>query len=251
MTTWVLLRGLAREARHWGAFPELLRSSLPPGDAVLALDLPGNGALWLERSSTSVADMVIAARNELALARCRPPFVLVAVSLGGMVALQWAAGSREVVGCVLINSSIGRLSRFWQRLRPRAYPALLSLLLPAQGALRRERRVLRLTSNLPADLQHVQRWARYAESRPVARSNVLRQLVAAARFRWTGAPPPVPMLLLASKGDKLVSRECSSALAAHWRLPLREHPWAGHDLPLDDPEWVADAIVQWHRESIQ
>jgi hypothetical protein len=26
---------------------------------------------------------------------------------------------------------------------------------------------------------------------------------------------------------------------------LREHPTAGHDLPLDDPDWVIGEIAQW------
>jgi len=26
---------------------------------------------------------------------------------------------------------------------------------------------------------------------------------------------------------------------------LREHPDAGHDLPLDDPQWVITQITQW------
>ena len=29
MSTWVLLRGLTRESRHWGDFPDILREHLP------------------------------------------------------------------------------------------------------------------------------------------------------------------------------------------------------------------------------
>jgi len=39
---WVLLRGLMREQRHWGAFPATLARALP-GAAILTPDLPGNG----------------------------------------------------------------------------------------------------------------------------------------------------------------------------------------------------------------
>ena len=39
---WVLLRGLTREAGHWGSFPNQLRKALG-GTPVLTLDLPGAG----------------------------------------------------------------------------------------------------------------------------------------------------------------------------------------------------------------
>ncbi|PMZ18082.1 alpha/beta hydrolase, partial [Pseudomonas sp. FW306-02-F08-AA] len=38
---------------------------------------------------------------------------------------------------------------------------------------------------------------------------------------------------------------CSQALAAAWNLPLVMHPFAGHDLPLDDPAWVVAQVLQW------
>jgi len=57
MTTWVLLRGLAREARHWGDFPAVFRNEFPDAD-ILTPDLPGNGRRFEEPSPTRVADMV-------------------------------------------------------------------------------------------------------------------------------------------------------------------------------------------------
>ncbi|RYY52271.1 MAG: alpha/beta hydrolase, partial [Comamonadaceae bacterium] len=57
MTTWVLLRGLTREAGHWGAFPDLLRAQLQSGTRVIALDLPGNGALHAQRSPARIEEL--------------------------------------------------------------------------------------------------------------------------------------------------------------------------------------------------
>jgi len=54
-----------------------------------------------------------------------------------------------------------------------------------------------------------------------------------------------PTLLLASAGDQLVSLKCSQALAAAWQCPIQTHPWAGHDLPLDDPPWVIARVQAW------
>jgi hypothetical protein len=52
--------------------------------------------------------------------------------------------------------------------------------------------------------------------------------------------------VLASRADRLVDGSCSRALA--YRVPgarLAEHDSAGHDLPLDDPEWVVAQIRGW------
>lgn len=243
--TWVLLRGLAREARHWGSFPQVLQQHLPPGDRVVALDLPGNGRLWHERSPAAVDAMVQSVRSRLRAQRLEGPCVVVALSLGGMVAVEWARQApQDVAACVLINSSLGGLSPFWQRLRPRCYAALLRLLVPGTPVARRERIVLRLTSALPVEARVLEDWVRYARTRPVTAANVLRQLAAAARFR-APAQLHVPGLVIVSAGDRLVSPRCSAAMARVWDYPLRVHAGAGHDLPLDDPAWLAREIGAW------
>ena len=247
MKTWVLLRGLARESRHWGSFPARLERQLPVGDTVVALDLPGNGGLCREESPWSVDGMVRAARMQLVAAGLRPPYVLVALSLGGMVAVEWAARApQELEACILINSSVGSLSPFWQRMQPRAYGTVLRSLLPGP-LVARERAVYAMTSARPPDPAVLAQWVAYAGSRPVSAGNALRQMVAAARFRTDG-PPTVPTLVLTSRGDRLVSPACSRAMAAAWKLGLREHPSAGHDLPLDDPDWVVEQVARWWPE---
>lgn len=248
MTTWVLLRGLARETRHWGAFAAALQASLAPGDTAVAVDLPGNGTRAGDASPARVEAMVASARAELARAGHCAPFVLVALSLGAMAALRWAGEEPQAIrGCVLINGSLAGLSPPWQRLRPRGAAALLWLLFTGRSVHERERRILQLTSNLPVSDALVSDWARLAQAAPVTRTNVMRQLLAAARFRAPAAAPPVPLLLLASRGDRLVSVRCSRVMAARWRVPLHEHPSAGHDLPLDDPHWVIRQVLAWRR----
>jgi predicted alpha/beta hydrolase family esterase len=79
----------------------------------------------------------------------------------------------------------------------------------------------------------------------VSRANALRQLFAAARFRACVAKPLTPTLVLASVLDHLVSVECSRALASAWQCTLSLHPSAGHDLPLDDGQWVIAKVLEW------
>lgn len=244
MTTWVLLRGLAREARHWGTFPELLRAHLPPGDRVVAIDLPGNGRRWREDTPASVAGMVRALRAELAERGPPGPYLVLALSLGGMVAVEWARQAPgELRACVLINSSMGSLSPWWQRLRPAGWmPLLRSLAATSHAA--RERAVFAMTSSAALDERVVAAWAEIASSQPVRLRNVLAQLLAAARYR-APASLAIPVLVLCSRGDRLVSPRCSLAMAQAWRAPLREHPSAGHDLPLDDPAWIVRQVIAW------
>ena len=75
--------------------------------------------------------------------------------------------------------------------------------------------------------------------------NGLRQLLAAARYRASPVAPGARTLLLGSQHDQLVSSACSRAIAKAWGLPLHVHPSAGHDLPLDDPQWVIDEVLRW------
>ncbi|MCC5903794.1 MAG: alpha/beta fold hydrolase [Halomonas sp.] len=148
---WVLLRGLIREARHWEGLPEQLAVALQ--EPARALDLPGNGAHWREASPTSIDGIVDALRQQLDDSGRRGPHRLLAISLGGMVALRWAERFPDEVQClVMINSSLRGIAPFYQRLRPRQYPRLLSALLRSLGHEQRERLILRMATRLQADL---------------------------------------------------------------------------------------------------
>ncbi len=245
-TTWVLLRGLVRESRHWGPFVPALARCLPQARLV-ALDLPGNGALHQQRSPSTVAGMVEAYRAQAQAQGLRPPYHVCAVSMGAMVAVQWAHSyPHEIAAQVLINTSMRPFSPVTQRLQMRNWPTILRLALwstPVQW----EAAVLRMTTARPHP-EVLAQWVHWHQTCPVSKMNALRQLWAAARFRAPPVPPgspQVPTLLLASTRDPLVSVRCSQALAQAWQLPLLQHPSAGHDLTLDDPAWVAEAVMAW------
>lgn len=248
MTTWVLLRGLTRESRHWGMFPAVFQSAVG-ARRVLAIDLPGNGRQHGERSPASVPGMVAACRAQLLQAEVPGPVYLLAMSLGAMVAVQWAhSAPQELAGCVLINTSLRPFSPFYRRLRPRNYPALVHSLVPGQTAWAQEERIWSMTSNHGAATQGVlPAWVELRQECPVSAANALRQLAAAARFRADAAAPRVPMLLLSSLQDGLVDARCSQAIARAWSCAHAQHPTAGHDLPLDAPQWTADQAAQWCR----
>ena len=246
MSCWILLRGLTREARHWGGLPELLVSRLD-GARIAVLDLPGNGVRCRERSPASIETMVAACRETLDATGQEPPYFLAGMSLGAMVAMAWASShADEVGGVVLINSSSRSLSAWHQRLRWRQIPALLRIV-ATRDAFARERRVLRLTTHHPPqpEMPLLASWVAWRRQHPVSGANATRQLLAAARFRGPDTLEPVPSLVLASEKDALVDPACSVALASAWGADLRVHPTAGHDLPLDDGAWVAEQVRAW------
>ena len=116
--TWLLLRGLTREAGHWGDFPCQLQAALPEA-RILAIDLPGNGTLHRQASPSTIPAMVAACRAELATRGVAGPVHLVAMSLGAMVAIAWAAAHPdELSGSVLINGSLRGINPLHQRLQP-------------------------------------------------------------------------------------------------------------------------------------
>ncbi|MGF6964716.1 pimeloyl-ACP methyl ester carboxylesterase [Paraburkholderia sp. WC7.3g] len=268
MSTWILLRGLTRETRHWGRLPAALRETLGPipGDSLrdatststsaatsttgvrlVLLDLPGNGEYARRRAPASVAGMVAFVRQAALETGVPGPYNVLAMSLGGMVATDWAQRHPgEIERLVLINTSMRPFSRMHERLRPSSWPALLGVAAHWGDAADAESGIHRLTCNnvdtLGADLAA---WTAIRRSAPVSRANALRQLWAAARFSAIAAAPRCALLILSSRADGLVNPVCSARLAAAWGAPHREHPWAGHDLPHDDPAWTAAQIRAW------
>jgi pimeloyl-ACP methyl ester carboxylesterase len=244
--TWVLLRGLTREAAHWGSFPSVFQQALP-GAQLHLLDLPGNGVRHAERSPATVHALVADVRAQVAQRGIATPVHVLALSLGAMVAAQWAhTAPHELAGAVLVNTSLRPFSPLHHRLQLPHWPSVLRLALGRPTPDAAERLVWQMTSRQRnVDEAVIAAWVTARRQHPVRGANALRQLLAAARYRAPARAPDVPLLLLAGAGDRLVDPRCSHALAQAWRALLREHPRAGHDLPLDDPHWVADQVRDW------
>lgn len=243
---WVLLRGLMRDGRHWGTFPQALQAALPDTPIHL-LDLPGNGLRHRERSPGSVTAMAEWVRQALRQQGLAPPYRVFAMSLGAMVTVAWAgAHPQELDTAVLANTSLRPVSPFYQRLKPAAWPLLLRLAASNPSAEDAERAILQLTSRHHTDdTALLRQWTAWRLSHPVSRGNALRQLAAAARFRAPARAPLQRLLLLNGAGDRLVDPRCSAALARQWQCALAVHPSAGHDLPLDDNAWVVRQLRDW------
>lgn len=243
---WLLLRGLARESAHWGDFTQKLTTAFP-ADTLSALDLPGTGRLYQQTSPHTISAIAGQVRaHALAEGWLAKPVTLVAISLGAMVAWEWLRTyPDDCCAAILMNTSFANLSPFHQRLRWQSYGKFCALL-QNRGIYQRELAIVRLVSNRPEYYQAVARdWATIQTMRPLALKNVAKQLMAAASFSPGPTPPNAPVLLLNSKGDRLVSPACSEAIQNRYALELHTHPWAGHDLTLDDGDWAIAQMQAW------
>lgn len=234
----IWIRGLGRERRHWGDLPARSEAQLQLKS--VAAGLPGFGEQAQTRVPLSVEGLMRQLRARLR-AQAEPPYLLVGHSLGGMVALSWARHfPDEVANLALVSSSAATLSAPWARLRPAAIRELLRCVNEVD-ARQREARILRLIAEDAAAHRAVlEDWTALAAQAPDGRRPLLRQLIAAARFRLepSATNPLSRGLVLTGAQDRMVSPQCSLALAKTLGLPCYTHPRAGHDLFLDAPDWV-------------
>ncbi len=233
--TWVWLRGLGRESGHWGGLPRQAEEAL--GERVVTIDLPGFGR-------NSDIDCPIDMREMVSFLIARTQGLqsinILAVSLGGLIALNWASADGRIASVTAVNSS-SRLNRFHQRIRFANAVSLLRLFIGKDDEQAKEEKILSIVSNCEQKSKQVlSLWSEITRRRPIQINQVLRQLYLAAT-----APLIRPELLsncrltfLASNCDKLVSPLCSHSLASYYQARLLVHPTAGHDLPLDDPQWL-------------
>lgn len=236
---WVLLRGLMRSQFHWKNFAELLKIKLQL-ESVQSVELPGNGFLCHEKTPIDIFQVITQLRSQLNVSG-KQPIGIIGISLGGMLATQWAQlYPQEVSHIVLINSS-SSLSPFYKRLLPQNYPALIKNLILSRDA-QLEKFILSTTSN------NRNKWESQAQENinflmkfPLSGLNFFRQLKLATQVDFS-KKPEANKLILASKADRLVSYTCSERIAKLWNCDILYHETAGHDLPLDDADWVIEKI---------
>ncbi|WP_246033142.1 alpha/beta fold hydrolase [Shewanella canadensis] len=234
--SFVLIRGLFREQRHWGEFPALLSKAFSDSD-VICVDIPGSGRRNMELSPVSIESMVDKIREDL---DARAPVNIIAISMGGMIGLRWAAMYPDEINSVIcINTSAKNYSGFHHRLSPENYFKIIKAVF--SNVERREKAIYSLVSNRRENTKVIDDWVSYAEENPISKINFFRQLLAAFRFDIT-RPVSCRLLFISSLNDNLVSHNATKAIAERWHEPLLVNTVAGHDIPLDDPQWLCDKV---------
>ncbi len=249
--SFVFLRGLVRESRHWRPFLEVFNDYYP-GAKVNLVDAPGTGKFVDQRSPLKISEYVDAMRRQLgdyledrAIDEKR---VLVCISMGGMIGAEWLQlFPSDFDAVVLINSSFSSLSGPFERLKPDALREFGKAVL-RRDIHEREKQILELVSGVPQSVDKLlPLWEKIQRDAPVTVPNFFRQMAAAIGARPPLEPPSIPSLIFFSKADRIVHYQASMKIAELWGSSWRCHEWGGHNLPDDDPKWMAENIRTWLR----
>ncbi|MEY4615702.1 MAG: hypothetical protein RJB66_662 [Pseudomonadota bacterium] len=238
----VLIRGLARGNAHWADFTNNL-ISIHPNLTIELLEIPGNGDRNREVTPIDASQIIEHFRRDLNLAQSCSPVRLIGISLGGMLALKWAElYPQDLESVFVINSSLRQFSSPFERLSPGIYTLLLKALLSANPR-KRESLVLKMIVNNPQiRKQYLNQFTELSIQNPISLQNFIRQLLLAASIN-VSLSPTVPLRVITSKKDKMVHFRSSLKIAQAFAGKLHIHPTAGHDIPLDDPEWLAEILL--------
>ncbi|NQZ01800.1 MAG: alpha/beta hydrolase, partial [Bdellovibrionales bacterium] len=166
-----------------------------------------------------------------------------AVSLGGMATMEWLARYPDEIASAHILNSSSNLSPIYHRLRWEIWGEFLKAA-QSRDAREGELRILEMLTNSEENrMQMLPVWESVRRSSKMSLRVPVKQLIAARNFR---VPKPSDVFhkvqFFVSMGDRLVEPDCSKKLAKHFGSKLVEHPWAGHDLPIDDPEWLLNKL---------
>ena len=237
-----LIRGLGREVRHWGKFSKLMEKEC---SFLHCLELPGFGEKVNEVSPRTVRGCVEELRKEFLEIKGNidngNESILCSISLGGMIALEWLSLFPEDFKYgIIMNTSAGNVSSLLERIK---FEGVLNLAkaIREENKRERERNTFRLVSNRIVDEKVVDEWGFYAEEIAPDKKNFFRQLKAAFSFK-VSENIKVPILFLASKRDRMVDFKCSEDLATLLNASIEYNLDAGHDMTLDDPNWVINKM---------
>lgn len=238
---WIFLRGLTRGNIHWGSFPEIFQQHYP-NDRVELLEIPGNGTQFDKSSLSNPAETIEFIRSQSQFCHNNEKFNLCGISLGGMIAMKWAElYPEEVISVAVINTSLKQFSPFYHRLRPSSYMSLLKALFSLE-TVTQETTVLKVTSNnFSVTSCQIGKFAEFTKTHPVSKVNFIKQLLLANNIK-INQPFNIPFKVIFSEQDRLVSSQCSKKIAQQFNAKTFIHPTTGHDLPLDDPQWLAQTL---------
>lgn len=245
----LLLRGLMREARHWGDFTSKLENKAEM-NKVLCLDLPGVGTEQGRFFSPSIKQVVLDIRSRFQTHlqnNKTQDWIILGISLGGMIALKWVElFPNDFKKIILMNISAQNTGSILGRLKPESMLRVLKIF-KENDPTKRELEILKMVSNLKAlDKSTQDLWIQIARSNTFDRWTAMQQMIVASQFK---APQKIsiPSLVLTSRGDRMVDYRHSLKIAEMYGSRLDVHANAGHELALDDSSWCVERICDWVR----
>jgi pimeloyl-ACP methyl ester carboxylesterase len=243
---WLFLRGLGRDQRHWLGFPSTWAKRF--GVKTFCLDYPGVGTEAKRSSPTSIPAIRDDVRRRWKKVKdhYKGTWGLFGHSMGGMVSTNWCTKYPEdFAHTVNLNTSAHTdILSLFKRLRPDSMKKLIRILFEKDPR-EREKHILEMISQKPRQRWPLEQWTEIAKKNDLKRESVNAQLLGASIFRMPKESPFKRFLFLASSKDQMVNPICSFELAKNLECELRLHPWGGHDLVLDDPEWILDQVEDY------
>lgn len=248
-----LLRGIGREAGHWGdAYPRFLKSHFPTAD-VIFMDLPGAGKYHQQPALPTVEKMADFLRTEYfpQIDSLPGKKVIIATSLAGNVALEWITQYPcDFDGAILLSTSLKGVCKSKHRVKPAAKKEFVSIFLTNDVA-EREKAFLSINSNLNIGNDSLlTAWQGIQKERPVRQGALLKQTVAGMIYQPKKSQRVIPILLIGSKADKIVDEKCLHQVADAIKSDLILHETAGHGIPVDVPHWLADTTSYWITQEV-
>ncbi len=249
----LLLRGLARQKKHWADFPEQLTQR---GWKHTLIDLPGFGDKYRDEAPDSISETtnltrehwlkLVSKNTSSDTSKEKRPLWILGLSLGGMVTIDWITRfPGDFDHALIANSSMRPFNPPWERIQ---LPSLMRLTksLFGKNPEKIEETIYQLTSTQENNDRHVIAAVELFRQAPPQLPNVMNQLMAASRYRFPKEIPDnlPPTDILLSLKDGLVSPECSKKLHEHTKWPIHFNEKAGHDLSLDDPEWLLNKLEE-------
>lgn len=246
VTHLILLRGLLRGKGHWGDFPQQLEEKLQV--KVSCIDLPGVGD-FLKTTPPfhifGIAEFIhTQALKEIDFSK--EVVGVLGLSLGGMVALEMMAHFKGDYAKSMVVNTSSNLSPKTKRLRKQIWMDVAKLALET-NKVKREEKVVEKVVNSPEGRERAfHAWSKFIKDFKFHALTPVAQLRAASGFR-----PSVELrnseniCLVSSMGDLFVDPSCSELLHQRYGWQLRSHPWGGHDLAWDDPQWLLSEALEF------
>jgi alpha-beta hydrolase superfamily lysophospholipase len=249
---WLLLRGLVREQRHWLNFKDYFIKH-NPNAKLFFLDFPGIGSEIHRTSPKSIEAIVLDFKNRLLQLKNQNPndelLCIFAVSLGGMVALEWISKFENDFQIAVIGNSSSKLNPFYERFKTKNI-FLIPKMFFLEDKVKRETLILKLTTNL--DDKTIEKLATqqasFAPDLKKFRQTGLSQLFAASHWNISKKlkSTKTKILFLKSKYDQLVDSKCTDKLCDFvGQGHLSINSYANHDISLDAPDWCALEVANF------
>ena len=243
-----LLRGLTRESGHWGEdFSNNLQQKFPNAE-ITYLDLPGAGIYYEEKAPMSVPKIMefMRERNLEEIESSRGENIIVATSLGGMVAMEWVKEHpQDFQGIVMICSAFKYICDLDERAQKQVRRDMIRVMFQ-RDLEKRETTLLEINSNDSNNFkENLESWIHIQEDQPMSKANILRQTIAGMRYGIQDFVPQIPLLIIGSKADRMVCTTCIEKVHDEFGGELAWNENSGHGVPIDAPEWLVDTFKEW------